>query len=164
MYTQHRWTSPDPLYGRETLLTGPLASRLHALYLVCRMLLDDKDCPVTWKTQNLFPTTIRGGGGMGGGMMTTKGVFAQPTPPLPRQFPYAQQPPQHQAPQQHPQQGQQPYGQNPVASPYSYPSQPMAGQAQLGMGLALGGLQTSHSQQRQAPIQPPGGAFQLNMR
>jgi hypothetical protein len=86
-----RRAAPDPLFGREALLTGSLQGRLHALYLISRMLLDDKDCPPNWRTSNMFPTPLRSGG-----MMTTKGAFASAAPP-----------PHHQQP------GNNPYGYNP---------------------------------------------------
>jgi len=73
--------APDPLFGREALLTGSLESRLHGMYLICRMLLDDKECPPAWRTLNSFPVPLRNGA-MSGGMMTSKGTFSN-TPPIP---------------------------------------------------------------------------------
>jgi hypothetical protein len=149
--------SLDPLFGREALLTGSLASRLHALYLIGRMLLEDKESPVVWKTQNMFPTSIRGGQSPSGGLMTAKGVFnlaSAPAPPLPQQlYQHPQQHRQHPQQQQYQQQQQQPQSYNPQHAVQVY-------QTNTGMGVLGGGPPLPYGQfqggPQQAPIQPPG--------
>jgi hypothetical protein len=156
-----RMAAPDPLFGREALLTGPLEARLHGMYLICRMLLDDKECPPAWRTPQQFPTPMRGpSSGGGGGVMTAKGVFPQGPPaplPLPRgptqQLQQHQQglgmgmgmgmglgqaylPPQQQQQQQHYMQFGQAPGQAPRGQPLQPPIQPPRPSAGAGAGVA----------------------------
>ena len=144
--------SPDPLFGREALLTGSLDARLHGLYLICRMLLEDRECPPAWCTANQFPTPMLRNGMSGPAMvMTPKGVFGQnqggvgaPAPPQPHQ--------QRAYPSQQPLQVQRsPYmGQVPITVP------PSALGAVAGAGAA--GVVYNQFQppnHSQPPIQPP---------
>ena len=150
-----RAASPDPLFGREAILTGSLHARLHGLYLICRILLDDKDCPSSWKTLHQFPSPMRGGaapqpGGKGGfGFMMG---LSQPAPPQPPPHLRPPQPPQptlnhaYQHQQVHqPFQMQQHYGIQPQSQPQS--------QSQVYTAATTGRVQVAGYNQVQQPVQ-----------
>lgn len=177
--TQMR-SAETPLYGREVVITGHFAARMHALYLICRLVIEDKDCPSSWKTSQTFPTPSRPAMSYMGGQYSNNQMHG-PSPGAPpqqyggqQQYNQVMRPPSLGGPIDHNQNQNRIQVTPHLAPAYGQPSHmsqphqpaPMRQMPQTGHGQAVHGqtgpghVQAGHVQAGHIPHAPPHNAPQ----